>query len=467
MSAHDLGFSYIPSDMPPLELDAKELQDWELQIHALLVHLCISRLMSTDELRRGIEGLEEKSYKELSYYGRWAASMTQILIERNLISYEEFNVELGDEEVDNEAVDILYKTGDKVRIKAEDGKVRWRKPHIRTPSYIFGMECKVIRYVGSFKDPSLLAFRSKSSLVPLYIVSIALSDIYKSRYYNNGEEVINELDTLELEVYQNWLEPVIQGSSITIDDNMAFSTMNHEHHTHEHDHAHNEHDHAHHEHDHVHHHEHDHEHDAREQVELIALTKEGFTDSPDKIIAEALLRLLQKKAIINMESIRAIVDKLENAGKALLGRELVLKAWSDSDFKLRLLENASEAALELGIETSNPNAPTKLVVVENTADVHNVIVCTLCSCYPGSVLGLSPSWYKSNSYRSRMASQPRRLLQDSFGVVIDSKVRVVVHDSTADCRYLVLPLRPSNYESLSIDELRQYITRDRMLGVAI
>ena len=168
-----------------------------------------------------------------------------------------------------------------------------------------------------------------------------------------------------------------------------------------------------------------------------------------------------------MESIRAIIDKLENAGKALLGRELVLKAWSDSDFKIRLLENASEAALELGIETSNPNAPTKLVVAENTADVHNVIVCTLCSCYPGSVLGLSPSWYKSNSYRSRMASQPRRLLQDSFGVVIDSKVRVVVHDSTADCRYLVLPLRPSNYESLSIDELRQYITRDRMLGVAI
>lgn len=431
-----------------LDLDAKDLQDWELQMHALLVHLCISQLMTTDELRRGVEGLEEEKYIEFSYYGRWAASMAQVLIERNLITHEEFNEELGVEKND-ESVEILFKTGDKVKIKKDDGKIRWRKPHIRTPGYVFGMECEVIRCVGSFKDPSLLAFRGQSSLIPLYIVSIALREVYKSRYYST-DEGINPLDTIELEVYQNWLEPVQRGDELS-DCNTDIKLINHDHHNHDHDHD----------------HDHGHSHDAREQVELIALVKEGFVDPPDKIIAESLLRLLQKKGIVTMVCLRTIIDKLENSGRELLGRELVLKAWADHDFKIRLIENACAAAMELGIQTSNPNAPTKLVVVENTESIHNVIVCTLCSCYPSSVLGLSPAWYKSNAYRSKMVSQPRTLLQDSFGIVIDQKVKVIIHDSTADCRYLVLPKRPTNYGSLSIDELRHYVTRDRMLGVTI
>lgn len=128
---------------------------------------------------------------------------------------------------------------------------------------------------------------------------------------------------------------------------------------------------------------------------------------------------------------------------------------------------ACAAGAELGIKTSNPNAPTVLRVVENTPAVHNVIVCTLCSCYPIGLLGFSPAWYKSRSYRARVVREPRRVLAE-FGTTIPPEVGVVVHDATADCRYLVLPMRPKHLQDCNDPAiLKAAITRDSMIGVTM
>jgi nitrile hydratase len=200
-------------------------------------------------------------------------------------------------------------------------------------------------------------------------------------------------------------------------------------------------------------------------VELNAIEKEGI-DTPGTIIGKSIIKILVNNNFITREEISATVEKLESSGEVLLGADLVLQAWLDNSFKERLLNDPCTAAKELGIDTSNPNAPTILVVVENTPLIHNVIVCTLCSCYPVALLGLSPSWYKSRSYRSRMVREPRVVLEE-FGTKLNENIKIRVHDSTADCRYLVLPQRPENTNHLNKEELRALITRDSMVGVRI
>ena len=177
------------------------------------------------------------------------------------------------------------------------------------------------------------------------------------------------------------------------------------------------------------------------------------------------MHLLEEHGIITKELLSATIDRLDGFGQRLAGADLVVRAWMDPQFKQRLLHNAATAAEEIGISVSNPNAPTVLIVVENTPVVHHLIVCTLCSCYPSSVLGLSPSWYKSKNYRARAVLEPRALLAE-FGTILPSETRLMVHDSTADCRYMVLPLRPEGTEGWSEDQLRQLVTRDSMIGVS-
>ena len=145
-----------------------------------------------------------------------------------------------------------------------------------------------------------------------------------------------------------------------------------------------------------------------------------------------------------------------------LGAAMVARAWVDPAYKRRLLADGSAAARELGIEVG----PMHLLVVENTPKTHNMIVCTLCSCYPRMILGVPPLWYKSREYRSRAVREPRAVL-DEFGTVLPEGVEVKVHDSTADMRYLVLPMRPAGSEGLSEAELAALVTRDSMIGVAL
>jgi nitrile hydratase len=174
----------------------------------------------------------------------------------------------------------------------------------------------------------------------------------------------------------------------------------------------------------------------------------------------AVRELLIKKGIVSADDVRRAVEEMDNR-TPLQGARVVAKAWSDADFRTLLLSDGNAACNALGIE----GGTYKLVVVENTETVHNVIVCTLCSCYPRWLLGLPPDWYKSRNYRSRVVIEPRKVLQE-FGTQIGDNVVVRVHDSTADMRYLVLPKRPAGTDGWSEDKLAALVTRDAMIGVA-
>ena len=175
----------------------------------------------------------------------------------------------------------------------------------------------------------------------------------------------------------------------------------------------------------------------------------------------AVRELLIEKALITADEVRRTVEAMDARSPAL-GAKIVARAWTDSDYKTRLLEDGSAAARELGIEVG----VTKLVVVENTSQVHNLVVCTLCSCYPRMILGLPPDWYKSKAYRSSAVREPRAVLAE-FGTHIPESVEVRVHDSTATIRYLVLPQRPALTEGMDEEALAALVTRDSMIGVTI
>ena len=176
----------------------------------------------------------------------------------------------------------------------------------------------------------------------------------------------------------------------------------------------------------------------------------------------ALEELLIEKGVLEREDIRRHIDWLVSRTPAD-GARLVARAWADPAFKRRLLADAREAALEAGLD---PGPSPIVVALENTEQVHHMVVCTLCSCYPKSLLGPPPDWYKSLPYRSRAVSDPRGVL-DEFGVDLGDQVEVRVVDSTANIRYLVVPRRPDGTESLNEDELAAIVTRDSMIGVAV
>jgi nitrile hydratase subunit alpha len=176
---------------------------------------------------------------------------------------------------------------------------------------------------------------------------------------------------------------------------------------------------------------------------------------------KALEELLTKKGLLDPAAIDRIADLYENKVGPRNGARMVARAWTDPAYKKRMLKDATAAAAELGF--SGPEGG-HLIAVENTDRVHNLIVCTLCSCYPWSVLGLPPVWYKSFAYRSRAVSDPRGVMRD-FGFVLPDNVEVRVWDSSAEIRYIVLPKRPPGTEKMSEDELCEVVTRDAMVGV--
>lgn len=175
----------------------------------------------------------------------------------------------------------------------------------------------------------------------------------------------------------------------------------------------------------------------------------------------AIQSLLTEKGIITADEVRRTVEDMDSRTPAL-GAKVVARAWVDSDFKARLLSDAKSATAKLGIDLGSLST---LVAIENTDKVHNVVVCTLCSCYPRALLGLPPDWYKSLNYRSRMVVDPRSVLKE-FGLKLDPDVELRVYDSTADMRYLIIPARPPGTEQMSEAELATLVTRDSMIGVA-
>ena len=184
-------------------------------------------------------------------------------------------------------------------------------------------------------------------------------------------------------------------------------------------------------------------------------------EPPAAARARALEELLVEKGVITREDVRRGIDWLVSRSPAD-GARLVARAWVDPAFKERLLADARAAALELGLD---PGPSPVVVAIENTEAVHNMVVCTLCSCYPRGLLGPPPDWYKSLAYRSRAVSDPHGVLHE-FGLELDDEVELRVHDSTADIRYLVLPRRPAGTEGMTEEQLAVLVTRDSMIGVA-
>jgi nitrile hydratase subunit alpha len=184
--------------------------------------------------------------------------------------------------------------------------------------------------------------------------------------------------------------------------------------------------------------------------------------SPIEARVRAVESLLLEKGLVSSDAIDRVVSAYENDIGPLNGARAVARAWSDPQFKKRLLADATAALRELGIGGLQGE---HMMAVENTAKIHNVVVCTLCSCYPWPVLGLPPAWYKSPPYRSRMVKEPRAVLGE-FGVALDPSVEVRVWDSSAEIRYLVLPMRPKGTEGMAEEELAKLVTRDSMIGVA-
>jgi nitrile hydratase len=178
----------------------------------------------------------------------------------------------------------------------------------------------------------------------------------------------------------------------------------------------------------------------------------------------ALESLLIEKGLLSTEVVDKVVQTYEKDVGPMNGAKVVARAWVDPGYKVRLLENGTAAIAELGF--TGRGGGDKMVVCENTPAVHNMVVCTLCSCYPWIVLGLPPVWYKAPAYRSRAVREPRKVLAE-FGVELPPETEIRVWDSSAEIRYMVLPLRPEGTEGMSEQELEALVTRDAMIGVAL
>ena len=220
-------------------------------------------------------------------------------------------------------------------------------------------------------------------------------------------------------------------------------------HDHDHEHGHHHHDHS-----------HDHDHAAAVQPHAPP-AKDEKIHSYHQVLGLALKELLIEKGVFTSDEIRKAIEWRDSITPAM-GAQIVARAWTDPAYKKRLLANGTAAVKEF----DHDMGALHLVVVENTPQVHNMIVCTLCSCYPRAILGLPPPWYKSREYRSRAVREPRKVLRE-LGTALPESVEVRVHDSTADMRYLVLPMRPAGTEKLSEAELAELVTRDSMVGVSL
>ena len=488
-----------------VDLADPDLQQWEQETHALLICLAQHGYLNVDELRRFIESMEDEHYLARSYYCKWATAMALGLIERGIIDYSELDRELLGTTEDRNNKEAKFQLGQTVRVKSENSMSRWRKPHLRTPGYIHGVVGTVESYEGYFPDPSYKAFRSllkpKSNTAidveeeehkdHLYRVIFCNQDVWPEGSALKKEAPSELDDTVTVEIYESWLVPTsssnqdvrstweVHPKNIIKDSN---SPTHHHHHHHDHDHG---------------DHDHDHEHLARADLEQKAVDLEemylcsssnnsssGSIDTrsePTAVVGDrlnaALVKILSRPEHLGSDihqRVRKIIDAMETLKSRADGATLVVEAWVNLEFEKRLLDDAASAALELGINTVNATAPTKLKVVKSELPspsepgVHNLITCTLCSCYPLSLLGMSPKWYKSRSFRARAVREPRAMLKDSFGLELSPEEWTIrVHYSTADLRYLVLPPRPAGTEGWSREELRQLVTRDTMIGVAL
>ncbi len=317
-----------------------------------------------------------------------------------------------------------FKPGDAVRIGDRDAL-----GHCRTPWYLRGKTGVIGEILGTFRDPARLAYHK-----PGYPAQV----LYKVRLRAN-RVVARLCGSANRQPRSRHLRALAR----TPDRDECRMSHDHEH-DHEHDHDH-DHDHA-----------HDHGH-APPQPDHDAGPMSGY-----ELLEEALRSLLIEKKLLSEAEIAAQIDTMDSRSPAL-GAKVVARAWTDPAFKQRLMTDCRTALkADMAIDIGQV---ADFKVVENTAQTHNVVVCTLCSCYPKMLLGIPPAWYKSLSYRSRTVVDPRGVLRE-FGLNVPVDQKVKVHNSTADLRYIVLPVRPAGTENWSEERLANLVTRDCMIGTA-
>jgi len=293
-----------------------------------------------------------------------------------------------------------------------------------------------------------------SSSLGLEIVNLCPSKIFTGFVLRTLPEAPEDVDiisdSVDVEVYESWLEDECISSNRESERDLVFETEpNHHDHSHSHSHSYS----------------HDYTHLTRGCTEPDSINSEG-PETPGRRISDSLVIALISRKVITRDELRETVEAIDMLGAKREGPRIVSRAWADDGFRSRLLEDASAAASEIGISASNSTASTVLTAVENTNSVHNLVVCTLCSCYPLSILGLSPPWYKSRVFCARVVRAPRKLLKDEFGLDVPRETTVRVHDSSADLRYIVIPKRPEGTEVWTEEELTDLVTRDTMIGVA-
>ena len=211
--------------------------------------------------------------------------------------------------------------------------------------------------------------------------------------------------------------------------------------------------------DHTHAGEHGHGHEHGEHAPINE--HDAGPPSEYEIMSRAMQEILEAKGIITADQVRGRMEQFEE-DFPFRGSRVVARAWLDAEFRKRLLADGKAACAEMGVDLE----VDRLIALENTPEVHNVIVCTLCSCYPRALLGMPPTWYKSRNYRSRVVFEPRAVLKE-FGTILPDEVTVRVHDSNADMRYIVIPMRPQGTEGWSEEQLADILTRDTLVGVTV
>ncbi|CAF3933580.1 unnamed protein product [Rotaria sordida] len=420
----------------PLDRRIDEYAYWEQQIDAALYLLLEKRIMNVHMLRKGIESIDKAVYNKLTYYERWAVSLAKYCLESGILTQEDLNKKYGPPLHSTD--EQLFQVGDKVRVRHENYATRWIKPHLRTPGYLYGKVGIIERCCGSYPNPEYFAYDNTDSTTvhhqPLYRVRFNQKDIW-SQYEGTAD------DTIDVEIFQHWLMPASQPYAPTEKDEGEGC------HKHDVDHQHKDHDHG-------------HMHEARVIIEQTAVDREG-TPLPAQHLSESLVSALIDKKIINPEELRKQIEANQMAGVEQRGANIVVEAWLNPKFKERLLKDGTNTIAEfLKLDKMEDN----IVVVENTDKIHNLVVCTLCSCYPRQLLGIPPGWYKSRSYRARTPRNPRSVLKE-FGTVLPNDMKIQVHDSTSDLRYLVIPRHPAATQNWSREQLLSIVTRDSMVGV--
>lgn len=419
--------------LKPLDRKIEEYAYWEQQIDAVLALLMRKRIMNAHILRKGIESIDKEIYNKLSYYERWTISIAKHCLECGVLTQEELNKKYGPplQSTDEQ----LFQVGDKVRVHHENYATRWIKPHLRTPGYLYGKFGIIEKCCGSYPNPEYFAYDNTDSIThkqPLYRVRFNQKYIWD--HYEGSAD-----DTIDVEIYQHWLIPASQSFSSTEEGENKVCQEHGLSHQHE---------------------DHDHIHEARTIIEQTAINREGMPSSIQHL-AESLISALLDKNIINPEELRKQIEINQMAGIEQRGANIVVEAWLNPEYKERLLKDGTKTIAEF---LKLDKVINDYMVVENTDKIHNLIVCTLCSCYPRQLLGLPPGWYKSRSYRVRTPRNPRSVLKE-FGTILPNDMKIQVHDSTADLRYLVLPRRPAATQNWSREQLLSIVTRDSMVGV--